>query len=114
MVIKSLGKYIKFTFMTGISAFSKAGAFSGLNNLETITLDKQWAAVCGYTDQEIDHYFAPYIQAWADQQNISYQQLRQQIKDWYNGYKFGVDVLSIYNPFSVICALKKQNYENFW
>jgi len=114
MVIKSLGKYVKFTFITGVSAFSKAGVFSGLNNLETITLDKQWAAICGYTDQEIDQYFIPHIQAWADQKNISYNELRQQIKDWYNGYRFGDNVVAVYNPFSVICALKKQNYENFW
>jgi len=113
-VVKRFDEYVKFTFITGVSAFSKAGIFSGLNNLETITIDKQWATICGYTDQEIDFYFAPYIQAWADQQNIFYDELRQQIKDWYNGYRFGVDVVSAYNPFSVMFAFKKQKCENFW
>ena len=114
MVIKRLDEYVKFTFITGVSSFSKAGIFSGLNNLETITLDKQWATICGYTDQEIDHYFAPHIQVWADKQDVSYDELRQQIKEWYNGYRFGDNVLSVYNPFSVMCAFKRQNYENFW
>ena len=60
-VIKSLDKYINFTFITGVSSFAKAGIFSGMNNLKIITLNEQWATVCGYTDQEIDHYFTPYI-----------------------------------------------------
>ncbi len=112
--IKDLDEYVTFTFITGVSAFAKAGIFSGLNNLDSITLDKQWATICGYTDQEIDHYFTPYIQAWADQQNIPYSELRQQIKYWYNGYQFGVNVISVYNPFSVMHAFNKQEYKNFW
>jgi len=114
MVIKSLDKYFKFTFITGVSSFSKAGIFSGLNNLKVMTLNERWATICGYTDQEIDHYFAPHIQAWADKQNISYSELRQQIKNWYNGYQFGADVNSVYNPFSFMNALEEQKYENFW
>jgi len=113
-IIKRFDKYIKFTFITGVSAFAKAGIFSGLNNLDVITLDKQWATICGYTDQEIDSYFASHIQAWADQQNVSYGELRQQIKHWYNGYRFGADVTAVYNPFSVMHAFNKKECKNFW
>jgi len=117
-VIKGLDKYVAFTFITGVSAFSKAGIFSGLNNLKIITLDERWATVCGYTDQEIDHYFAPHLQAWVDKQvdkqNISYNELRQHIKYWYNGYRFGIDVTAVYNPFSFMNALDVQKCENFW
>jgi len=112
--IKGLGQYVKFTFITGVSAFAKAGIFSGLNNLKIMTLNERWATICGYTDQEIDYYFAPYIQAWTDTQNISYDELRQQIKNWYNGYRFGADVVAVYNPFSFMNALEEQKYENFW
>jgi len=114
LVLKNLDKYIKFIFITGVSAFAKAGIFSGLNNLKIITLKERWATICGYTDQEIDHYFASHIQAWADKQNISYDELRLQIKDWYNGYRFGADVTAVYNPFSFMNALEDQKYENFW
>jgi len=112
--IKDLDEYISFVFITGVSAFAKAGVFSGLNNLTTMTLDSRWAAICGYTDQEIDLYFAPYIQAWANKHKVSYGELRLQIKNWYNGYHFGADVTAVYNPFSVMHAFDKQNYENFW
>ncbi len=113
-VIKSLDEYVNFTFITGVSAFAKAGIFSGLNNLKTITLHEQWATICGYTDQEIDHYFVSHIQAWANKKNISYEELRRQIKYWYNGYRFGADVTAVYNPFSVMNAFDEQKYKNFW
>ena len=113
-IIKDLDEYVTFTFITGVSAFAKAGIFSGINNLDTITLDKQWATICGYTDQEIDFYFAPHIQAWTDQQDIFYDKLRQQIKYWYNGYKFGANVTAVYNPFSAMNAFNKKECKNFW
>jgi len=112
--IKSLDKYINFVFITGVSSFAKAGIFSGMNNLKTITLDKQYATICGYIDQEIDHYFAQHIQTWADKENISYDDLRSQIKNWYNGYHFGADVNPVYNPFSFMSALDIQEFKNFW
>jgi len=112
--IKSLDASINFVFITGVSSFAKAGIFSGLNNLRIITLHEQWATVCGYTDQEIDHYFAPYIQAWADKENISYDDLRLQIKNWYNGYRFGEEAMPVYNPFSCMNAFDEQKFKNFW
>ena len=54
------------------------------------------------------------LQLWADKKNSSYDGLRLQIKEWYNGYRFGEDVIAVYNPFSVINALDKQECENFW
>jgi len=111
---KARDQYIDFVFITGVSSFTKAGLFSGMNNLQVITLDEQYAGICGYTDQELDHYFAGHIQVWADKKSVSYAQLRQEIKTWYNGYHFGVDVLSVYNPFSLMYALYKQDFENFW
>jgi len=74
--IKSLDQYIQFVFITGVSAFAKAGLFSGLNNLQIITLNNKFSAICGYTDTEVDHYFASYIQTWADNKHSSYQELR--------------------------------------
>jgi len=112
--IKSLDVSINFVFITGVSSFSKAGLFSGMNNLKTITLDKQYATICGYTEQEIDYYFASYIQTWANKQNVAYDSLRSQIKNWYNGYQFATEAMRVYNPYSVMSALDIQEFENFW
>jgi hypothetical protein len=112
--IKSLDAQVQFVFITGVSSFAKAGLFSGINNVQIITLDKPFAGICGYTDIEVDNYFANHITDWAKTNNITYDELRQEIKSWYNGYSFGSDVPKLYNPFSLMKALKAQEFENFW
>ena len=113
-VVKGLDAYINFVFITGVSSFAKAGLFSGMNNLRVITLQKQYAAICGYTDEELDHYFAPHMEAWSIAENIPYPELRAKVRDWYNGYHFGANTSSVYNPFSVMNAFDEQAFKNFW
>jgi hypothetical protein len=61
--IKSLDKHLKFTFVTGVSKFSQVSLFSGPNNLLDITMDPRYAAMMGYTEDEIKSYFSEHIQA---------------------------------------------------
>lgn len=112
--IKGFDQYIDFVFITGISSFIKAGLFSGINNLRIITLDKQFATICGYTDTEIDTYLQPSIATWAKQNKIDYTVLRAKIMTWYDGYHFGNTVPALYNPFSVMNALYSQEFQNYW
>jgi Predicted AAA-ATPase/PD-(D/E)XK nuclease superfamily len=112
--IKGLDEQIQFVFITGVSSFAKAGLFSGINNLQILTLNKQFAEICGYTDQEVDQYFTEHMHTWAKQEDIPYEKLRQQIKTWYNGYHFGNRVTAVYNPFSIMNALHIQEFKNFW
>ncbi len=112
--IKSLDQYVQFVFITGVSSFAKAGLFSGINNLQIITLRDKYAAICGCTDAEIDHYFKEHITVWSQKIGISYDNLREQIRSWYNGYSFGYNVVKVYNPFSVLNAFHVQEFENFW
>ncbi len=112
--IKSLDAYVQFVFITGVSAFAKAGLFSGINNLQMLTLQDKYAALCGYTDREIDHYFKEYITTWAHKSSTSYENMREQIRSWYNGYSFGYNVSKVYNPFSLMKALYAQQFDNFW
>lgn len=112
--VKGLDVAIDFVFITGVSSFAKAGLFSGMNNLRIMTLDEKYAGVCGYGDNEIDGYFKDYISLWANKEKLSYDELRKQIKEWYNGYRFGKDVDSVYNPFSVMHALDMNEFKNFW
>ncbi|MCX5925038.1 MAG: AAA family ATPase [Candidatus Dependentiae bacterium] len=112
--IKGLDAELDFVFITGVSNFAKAGLFSGLNNLQVITLDDRCAYVCGYTQEEVDHYFKNYLTIWANKENIHLIELQQQIKHWYNGYNFSGKSLSVYNPFSLMKALDAQSFKNFW
>jgi hypothetical protein len=112
--IKGLGQQVPFAFFTGVSSFAKAGLFSGINNLQILSLDKRFAGICGYTDEEISHYFSEHIATWAQSNNESAETLRQRIKTWYNGYRFGYPVTAVYNPFSLMYALSTQEFNNFW
>ncbi|KKQ33045.1 MAG: AAA-ATPase-like protein [candidate division TM6 bacterium GW2011_GWF2_37_49] len=112
--IKGMDAFIDFVFITGVSAFARAGLFSGINNLLDITLDNAYSNICGYTNEEVDSYFSDYIKEWCNLENISYDDLRLQIKTWYNGYTFGSNLFSVYNPFSFMNALRARSFKNFW
>jgi len=101
-VIKDQDAVIKFVFLTGVSKFSKVSLFSGLNNLNDITLDAEYSAICGYTDYDIDTVFAPEL-AGLD---------REQIREWYNGYNWLGE--SVYNPFDVLLLFQKRDFRPYW
>ncbi|MFN3977825.1 MAG: AAA family ATPase, partial [Sulfurihydrogenibium azorense] len=56
-VLKASDQYLKFVFLTGVSRFSKVSIFSGLNQLNDITLDSEFATICGYTQSELETVF---------------------------------------------------------
>lgn len=101
-VIKGHDAYIRFAMLTGVSKFSKVSLFSGLNNLNDITLDGRYSAICGYTDEDIDTVFAPEL-AGLD---------RNEIRQWYNGYNW--TGTSVYNPFDLLLLFQKREFRNYW
>ena len=102
-VFKGVDEYIKFVFLTGISKFSKASIFSGLNMLEDISLNKKFGNICGYTQQDIETSFLPYL----DEVDL------EKLKAWYNGYNFLKD--SVYNPFDILQFIKNDKiFDNYW
>ena len=104
-VIKECDSYLRFVFFTGVSKFSKVSLFSGLNNLEDLTLTPEYSDICGYTQKELEHNFKPYLD------NVNYIKLRQ----WYNGYNFsGNEAQKVYNPFDILLYLKNKIYKNYW
>lgn len=100
--IKDYDAYIKFSLLTGVSKFSKVSLFSGLNNLYDITLEANYAHICGYTDQDIDTTFAPELMGLD----------RQAIRDWYNGYNWLGE--GIYNPFDILQLFQGRLFKNYW
>ena len=115
-VIKDLDPYLKFVFLTGVSKFPKTSIFSGLNNLDDISLDADYNTLLGYTKTEILSYFEEYIIKTANHNKYSTDQLLEDIKLWYDGYKFTIqeNALNVYNPFSVLLLFKKGDFANYW
>ena len=113
-VIKSLDKYLRAIYLTGVTKFSKTSIFSGLNNLNDLTTDPRAATLLGYTQKEIDTYFAPYIKKQAAHEDLDADTIKQEMKNWYNGYRFSRKDVRVYNPFSVLYYLEKKQLENYW
>ncbi len=92
--IKDADAHVRFTFLTGVSKFSKVSLFSGLNNLTDITLDPRYSAICGYTDADLDTVFAPELPGLD----------RDAIRDWYNGYSWRARRRSTTRSTSCCCS----------
>ncbi|MBA3953863.1 AAA family ATPase [Candidatus Dependentiae bacterium] len=113
-VIKSLDAYLKAIFITGVTKFSKTSIFSGLNNLNDLTLAPESALFLGYTQTEIDKYFTDDIAHFAQEKQCQKSDILHEMKTWYNGYRFSRKEETVYNPFSVLYYLKTQERANYW
>jgi len=102
-VMKEQDANIEFVFFTGVSKFSKVNIFSGINNLNDITIDKDYATVCGYTQDDLETTFSEHLEG-VD---------RNQLKEWYNGYNYTGE--NVYNPFDILLFISKgKEYRNYW
>ena len=113
-VLKGMNRYIRFALLTGITKFSKISIFSDLNNLRDISRTKQFACLCGLTDEEVDLDLAPYIQNYADEKGMSYDEAREQMRRMYDGYHFAANTPGLYNPFSLMNALWWKDCIGYW
>ena len=101
--IKFGDAHIAFSFLTGVSKFSKVSLFSGLNNLKDITLDPRYSAICGYTEADLDAVFA------AELPGLD----REEIRTWYNGYNW-LGEEQVYNPFDVLLLFDRRQFGAYW
>lgn len=113
-VLKDLDSHIQLVFITGVSKFSKVGIFSGMNNLTDLSMHPQYATMLGYTQQELESNFAEELDATATQLQLSKEELLDQLRWWYNGYRFHSDADRVYNPVSVNNFFNRREFKNFW
>ena len=102
-MIKDCDEQLRFVFLTGVSRFSRAGIFSGLNNLIDITLEPEFSAICGYTDAELEAVFAPELEGLD----------RDKVRLWYNGYNW-LGPEKVYNPFDILLLFRRRKFEAHW
>jgi hypothetical protein len=112
-VVKGSSAYIRFFFLTGITRFSKISIFSDLNNLVDITFDDNFHNLLGYTQSELESYFQAHLNFLTEKFNLTYSELIERIKFWYNGYSWNSND-KVYNPFSVLRFLEMGKFMNFW
>ncbi len=112
--LKDLGGILRFVFLTGITKFSQLSIFSELNNLNVITMNDNYAAICGITKEELQEQMVPEIQALADRQGLTYEGAVEALRKKYDGYHFSKRSPDVYNPFSLIRSLTDGDLENYW
>ena len=112
-VLKDRNDKERFLFVTGVSKFSHVSLFSDLNNLTDITMDARYAAMFGYTQEELEANFGDRIASLANGQNI--EEYKTKIKEWYNGYRFHRNAKTVYNPVSLAKFFESGGeFNNYW
>ena len=112
--LKATEPYMHFSFLTGVSRFSKTSIFSGLNNLNDITLDPLAADLLGYTQHDLENLLNQHVIDLAQEESASVTDTYTKLKTWYNGYRFSKNELRVYNPFSIINVLTKLRFVHYW
>ena len=112
--LKAREAMIRFCFITGITKFSQLSIFSTLNNLTNISLLPDFSAICGITSEEIDEQMQPDVARLAERYKCSPAEMRQMLRDTYDGYHFAGESPDIYNPFSLMKAFNERRLANFW
>ncbi|MBR5910931.1 MAG: ATP-binding protein [Bacteroidales bacterium] len=113
-VAKSMDGYIQMAFFTGVTKFSKVSVFSDLNNLMDITLDSQFEEICGITEREIRENFDEDVAQMAEANRLTKDECYAKLKENYDGYHFSEDSVGMYNPFSLLNALKTRKLKDYW
>ena len=111
-VLKNNSK-LKFIMFTGVSKFSKAGIFSGLNNLSDISMLEEYSDIVGYTQQELEDNFGDWIEKATQKLSLTKDELLQKIKKHYDGFSFDGKT-RVYNPFSILNFFREQKFNNYW
>jgi hypothetical protein len=113
-VLKGADAHLRFVFLTGVTKFSKVSVFSDLNQLVDISLNDRYSAICGITQTELEENFAPEIIALAEKTRKTYEETLFELQKRYNGYHFSENLISVYNPFSLLNTFMAQQYRYHW
>ena len=112
--LKMLDPYLEFTFITGITKFPQSSIFSGLNNLDNISMFNQYSAICGISKTELTTQMKPDIEAMGEALNMTYEECLKELTQFYDGYHFSENSEDIFNPFSLIKALNAGKIASYW
>ena len=113
-VLKSADRYLRFTFLTGVTKFAQVSAFGDLNQLQDISLWYDYATVCGITKEELTAVFRPELEVLGKVSELSYEETVDEMTRLYDGYLFHPAGEGVFNPFSVLNALKAKEFNDYW
>jgi len=113
-VLKTMDGCIKLGFLTGVTKFGKVSVFSDLNNLKDISMRSDYIDICGITDEELHRYFDDDLHRLAEAEDMSYEEVCQEVQRCYDGYHFNIKTPGIYNPFSLLNTFDAMAFGSYW
>lgn len=112
--LKACDPYLRYVFLTGITKFSQLSIFSELNNLENISMDEPYAAICGISEDEIHSQMKEDVDELAKNLEVTPEIALMKLKENYDGYHFTYPSPDMYNPFSLLTAMEKGKIGSYW
>jgi hypothetical protein len=121
-VLKGQDANLRFVLLTGVSKFTQLSLFSKLNNLLDLTLWREFAGICGITEDEFDRLFGEHVEVYRasvaglarhPDAGKSTDQIRRQIFEWYDGYTWD-GLTRVFNPFSLLSFFKMREFSPYW
>lgn len=112
--LKAREEMVRFCFITGITKFSQLSIFSVINNLLNVSMDPQFAAICGITEQELMTFMEEDVGRIAEVYECTKEEMHERLRLRYDGYRFSRSQESVYNPFSLLKCFLQQELANYW
>ncbi len=113
-VMKSKDEFIRLGFLTGVTKIGKMSVFSDLNNLTDISLDREYADICGVSESDLKACFAESVRSLAEANGLSEKACLQKLAAMYDGYRFHPKAAGVYNPFSLLNTFKIKEFREYW
>ncbi|MDE6215054.1 AAA family ATPase, partial [Bacteroides sp.] len=113
-VLKTMDGCIQFALLTGVTKFGKVSVFSDPNNLKDISMWDKYNDICGISEQDLHENLEEELHAFAEAQGMTYENFCNKLKEYYDGYHFTPNSIGIYNPFSLLNAMERKQFGNYW
>ena len=113
-VLKAKDDYIRFGFLTGVTKIGKMSVFSGLNNIQDISMRAEYTGICGVSESELKSYFSESVSKLAAANSLTVAECYEKLATMYDGYHFRQDCEGVYNPYSLLCAFNYNEFGYYW
>ena len=105
---------LRFVFLTGITKFSQLSIFSELNNITLLSMNDDYAGICGITKEELLTQMSEDIEELAERRGITKEQAIDKLKEHYDGYHFTAESPDIFNPYSLLNCFNEKKFGSYW
>ena len=112
--LKACDPYLRFVFLTGITKFSQLSIFSELNNITNVSMEPEFADICGISKEELEGQLGDYVDVVAEAYGYTHEKMLEELTFRYDGYHFTWPSPDIFNPFSLLNALARKRLDSYW